>query len=51
MSHGLLWSNRNDRLLLSGSAMTNLGDGLAAVAMPWLATLLTRDPLMISAVA
>ena len=51
MSDGLLWSNRNYRLLLSGSAMTNLGDGVAAVAMPWLATLLTRDPLMISAVA
>ena len=47
----LLWSNRNYRLLLAGSAVTNLGDGVAAVAMPWLATLLTRDPLMISAVA
>jgi MFS family permease len=51
MSYGLLRSNRNYRLILSGSAMTNLGDGVAAVAMPWLATLLTRDPLMISAVA
>ncbi|KAA5611396.1 MFS transporter [Rhodovastum atsumiense] len=51
MSYGLLWSNRNYRLLLSGSAVTNLGGGVAAVAMPWLATLLTRDPLMISAVA
>ncbi len=51
MSDGLLWSNRNYRLLLSGSAVAKLGDGVAAVAMPWLATLLTRDPLMISAVA
>lgn len=51
MSYGLLWSNRNYRLLLSGSAVANLGDGIAAVALPWLATLLTRDPLMISAVA
>jgi len=51
MRYSLLWSNRNYRLLLSGGAVTNLGDGVAAVAMPWLATLLTRDPLMISAVA
>jgi MFS family permease len=51
MSYGLLWSNRNYRLLLSGSAVTNLGYGVVAVAMPWLATLLTRDPLMISVVA
>ncbi len=51
MSYSLLWSNRNYRLLLSGGAAANLGDGVAAVAMPWLATLLTRDPLMISAVA
>lgn len=50
MSYGLLWSNRNYRLLLSGSAVTNLGNGVAAVAMPWLVTLLTRDPLMISTV-
>lgn len=51
MSYSLLWSNRNYRLLLSGGAVTNLGDGVAAVAIPWLATLLTRDPVMISAVA
>ena len=51
MSYSLLWSNRNYRLLLSGGAMTNLGDGVAAVAVPWLATLLTRNPLLISAVA
>lgn len=51
MSYGLLRSNRNYRLLLSGSVAANLGDGVAALAMPWLATLLTRDPLMISAVA
>ena len=51
MSHGLLYLNRNYRLLLSSSAVTELCDGVAAVAMPWLATLLTRDPLMISIVA
>ena len=51
MSYSLLRSNRNYWLILSGSVMANLGDGVAAVAMPWLATLLTRDPLMIAAVA
>ena len=51
MTHGLLYLNRNYRLLLSSSAVTELCDGVAAVAMPWLATLLTRDPLMISIVA
>jgi len=51
MSPGLLWSNQNYRLLLTGSAMTSLSDGVTAVATPWLATLLTRDPLMISVVA
>ncbi|MFN3670710.1 MAG: hypothetical protein ACK4VM_02240 [Bosea sp. (in: a-proteobacteria)] len=48
MRYALLKSNRNYRLLLSGSVVANLGDGIAAVAMPWLATLLTRDPVMIS---
>lgn len=51
MNYGLLRSNRSYRLLLSGSIVTSLGEGVTAVAMPWLATLLTRDPLMISAVA
>jgi MFS family permease len=51
MGGSLLKSNRNYRLLLSGSVATNLSDGVAAVAMPWLATLLTRDPLMIAAVS
>ncbi|MYM57005.1 MFS transporter [Thalassovita mangrovi] len=51
MSHILLKSNRNYRLIFSASAVSNLGDGVSSVAMPWLATLLTRDPLLISAVA
>lgn len=51
MSHSLLLSNRNYRLLFSSSAIGTLGDGVAKVAMPWLATLITRDPLMVSAVA
>ena len=42
---------RDYRLLLSASAVSNLGDGVAMVAIPWLATLLTRDPFLVSAVA
>ncbi|MFC6585073.1 MFS transporter [Sulfitobacter aestuariivivens] len=47
----LIRGNRNFRLILSASAASNLGDGIALVAVPWLATLLTRDPLLISLVA
>lgn len=46
-----LWANRNFRLLFSSALATNLGDGLIAVAVPWLATLLTHDPLLIGLVA
>lgn len=46
-----LWVNRNFRLLFSSALATNLGDGLIAVAIPWLATLLTSDPLLIGLVA
>ncbi|MBB5514353.1 MFS family permease [Rubricella aquisinus] len=51
MASALLSRNRNFRLLLSASAASNLGDGVAALAFPWLATLLTRDPLHIALVA
>ena len=37
--------------LLSASGMTNLGDGLMTVAVVWLASALTRDPLLIALVA
>lgn len=47
----ILARNRNFRLLFSASAISNLGDGISALAFPWLATLLTRDPLLIGAVA
>lgn len=43
--------NRNYRLLFSAGALTNLGDGLILLALPWLATLMTRDPVAIGAVA
>ena len=35
----------------ASAAMANLGDGVRIVAWPWAATLLTRDPLAIAAVA
>lgn len=47
----LLTRNRNFRLLFSASAISNLGDGISALAFPWLATLITRDPMLIGAVA
>ena len=50
-SPGPLFHNRNYRLLFASSAATNLGDGVMAVAVPWFATLLTRDPLLIGVVA
>lgn len=46
-----LWHLRDFRLLFAASAATNLGDGVLAVALPWAATLLTRDPLLIGLVA
>jgi MFS family permease len=47
----LLIRNPSFRFLFSASAISNLGDGIAALALPWLATLITRDPLLISLVA
>lgn len=37
--------------LWSAVASSNLGDGLVSLALPWLASLLTRDPLAIAGVA
>lgn len=51
MSKSLVRTNRDYRLLLSASSVSNLGDGIAMVALPWLATLLTNDALLIAAVA
>jgi MFS family permease len=51
MSASALWKNRNYRMLFASAAATNLGDGLTAVAVPWLATLLTHDPFLIGLVA
>ncbi|MBP0481002.1 MFS transporter [Sagittula salina] len=51
MLSALIRTNRDFRLLLSASALSNLGDGIAMVALPWLATMLSTDPLLIAAVA
>ncbi|MDE3122671.1 MAG: MFS transporter [Paracoccaceae bacterium] len=51
MSIGLLRRNRNYRLLLTATGISTLGDGVSALAFPWLATLLTRDPLLIAALS
>ncbi len=42
---------RNYAALWTASAVSNLGDGIGTVAWPWLASLLTRDPLAIALVA
>lgn len=47
----LLAINKNYRLLFSATAISNLGDGISALAFPWLATLITRDPMLIALVA
>jgi len=51
MTRLLLRRNRRFRLLFSGAAAANLGDGVAALALPWLATLISRDPFDIALVA
>jgi MFS family permease len=43
--------DRNFRLLFTASAFTNLGDGILAIALPWFATSLTTDPLLIGLIA
>jgi len=50
MPSALLRQNRNFRLHFIASVVSNLGDGVSVLAMPWLATLLTRDPFLISLV-
>jgi len=39
------------RRLFASSVVSNLGDGIGMVAYPWLATAVTRDPLLIALVA
>lgn len=51
MSIQSLFRIRDFRLLFAGATFTNLGDGVLQVALPWAATLLTRDPFLIGVVA
>ena len=51
MAASLLIRNRNYRLLFTAGALTNLGDGMIVLALPWLASLLTRDATAIATVA
>ncbi|QND44508.1 MFS transporter (plasmid) [Rhizobium lusitanum] len=51
MAAPLLVRNRNYRLLFIAGTLTNFGDGLIVLALPWLATLMTREPIAIAAVA
>ncbi|CUH86140.1 enterobactin exporter EntS [Phaeobacter sp. CECT 5382] len=51
MSTPLLVRNRNFRLLFGAGTLTNLGDGMVVLALPWLATLMSHDPVAIGTVA
>jgi len=50
MSEQTLWQSRDFRLFIGSSAFAQLAYGINAVAFPWLATLLTRDPVLIGIV-
>lgn len=41
----------NYRKLYAATAVSNIGDGMAGIAYPWLATATTRNPLLIALVA
>lgn len=45
-----LLDNRHYRLFLQAACVSNLGDGIALLALPWLASLLTRDAAQIALV-
>lgn len=47
----ILARNRNYRLFFTAAAVSNLGDGIALLAFPWLTTLITRDAALIALVA
>ena len=44
-------TNKNYQLLFLASAVSNLGDGVSALALAWLASLITRDSILIAFVA
>lgn len=43
--------SRNYWRLWTASVISNLGDGIAAIAYPWLASAVTRDPVLIALIA
>lgn len=47
----LIVTHRGYRALFCATGFSNLGDGIVALAFPWLATLITRDPMAIALVA
>ncbi len=47
----LLRDNPRFRALFASASVANLGDGIAALAVPWLATLVTREPVWIGAIS
>ena len=51
MRKNSLWRNRNFRTIFAASTVSHLGSGVSAVAFPWFASLLTRDPWLIGFVA
>ncbi len=47
---GLMFYHRNYRQLCVAGGMSNLGDGVLLLAFPWLATLVSRDPMHVALV-
>ncbi len=43
--------NRHYRLQFGAGVLTNLGDGMVTLALPWMASLMTRDALAVATVA
>lgn len=46
-----LWRNLTFRRFIGASALAQLGSGVFSLAFPWLATILTREPLLIGTIA
>lgn len=51
MSDGRVRLGSSYRKLYVSTAISNVGDGMAAIAYPWLATAITRNPLLVALVA
>lgn len=51
MGRGGAGLGRNYRRLFAASTISNLGDGVGLIAYPWLASAVTRNPILIALVA